>query len=209
MLFLHGLWMSGIEAQLFRNRLESHHGLRTHVFRYPTHHETMAVVLERLARVVEELQASQLHLVGHSLGGVIALRFLEAQAGALPPGRVVLLAAPVQGSLAATRMQHFGLARSLVGPLACEELVGPRDERRWSGERELGVIAGDQSIGLGRFIAMFDEPNDGTVALSETELEGCADRLVLPVSHMGMLLSSRVADECAGFLSSGHFGLRS
>ena len=72
-----------------------------------------------------------------------------------------------------------------------------------------GVIAGDQSFGLGRFIAMFDEPNDGTVALRETELEGCADRLVLPVSHMGMLLSSRVADECAGFLSSGHFGLRS
>ena len=108
MLFLHGLWMSGIEAQLFRNRLESHHGLRTHVFRYATHHETMAVVLERLAGVVAELQATQLHLVGHSLGGVITLRFLEAQAASLPPGRVVLLAAPVQGSLAATRMEHFG-----------------------------------------------------------------------------------------------------
>ena len=208
MLFLHGLWMSGIEAQLFRNRLESHHGFRTHVFRYPTHHETMAVVLERLAGVVADLQATQLHLVGHSLGGVITLRFLETQAASLPPGRVVLLAAPVQGSLAATRMEHFGLARSLVGPLACEELVGRR-ERRWNGARELGVIAGDQSFGLGRFIAMFDEPNDGTVALRETELEGCTDRLVLPVSHMGMLLSSRVADECAGFLSSGHFGLRS
>ena len=88
MLFLHGLWMSGIEAQVFRNRLESHHGLRTHVFLYPTHHETMAVVLERLAGVVAELQATQLHLVGHSLGGVITLRFLEAQAASLPPGRV-------------------------------------------------------------------------------------------------------------------------
>lgn len=209
LVFIHGLWMSGAEAQLFRRRLEQRHGFRTEVFRYPTTQEPMRGIVERLHREVRDLDAQRLHFVGHSLGGVIALRYLEAHHAGTPPGRVVLLGSPVQGSLAATRLESFGFGfgRSMIGPLVVEELVGRR-ERRWSGTRELGVIAGDQPLGLGRFIAMFDEPNDGTVAVAETRLDGAADRIVLPVSHLGMLLSLRVADECAAFLRTGHFGIR-
>jgi hypothetical protein len=42
----------------------------------------------------------------------------------------------------------------------------------------------------------------------ETRLEGATDHLLLPVSHMGMLLSARVADECGRFLRDGRFSLR-
>lgn len=209
LVFIHGLWMSGAESRLFRRRLEQQHGFRTEVFSYPTTREPLPGVLARLHREVRELGARTLHFVGHSLGGVIALRYLEAHHAETPPGRVVLLGAPVRGSLAATRLDRlgFGLGRSMVGPLVVDELVGRR-ERRWTCSRELGVIAGDQPIGLGRFVAMFDEPNDGTVAVAETRLDGAADRIVLPVSHLGMLLSLRVADECAAFLRTGHFGIR-
>jgi hypothetical protein len=79
----------------------------------------------------------------------------------------------------------------------------------WASEvcalREVGVIAGNASIGLGQFVAQFEEDNDGTVAVSETQLAGVRDHMVMPVSHNGMLLSSSVLDQAAAFLKRGEF----
>jgi len=47
--------------------------------------------------------------------------------------------------------------------------------------------------------------NDGVVRLEETEVAGMRDRIVLPVSHSGMLVSARVAREVAVFLERGAF----
>ena len=60
-------------------------------------------------------------------------------------------------------------------------------------------------MGLGRFFARMQEESDGTVAVSETRLPGHTEHLALPVSHMGMLLSSRVARHVGAFLSTGRF----
>jgi hypothetical protein len=67
------------------------------------------------------------------------------------------------------------------------------------------VIAGDASIGFAQFVAEFEEDNDGTVAVSETQLAGARDHMIMPVSHNGMLLSSRVVDQAAAFLKRGEF----
>jgi hypothetical protein len=87
---------------------------------------------------------------------------------------------------------------------AAEELLRSR-ERRWSLKRDLGIIAGTQPVGLGRLLAPFHEACDGTVAVSETRLPGATEHIELPVSHMGMLMSSRVARETGLFLREGHF----
>ena len=68
---------------------------------------------------------------------------------------------------------------------------------------ELGVIAGTQRLGLGQFFARFDEDCDGTIAVSETRMPGATDHITLPVSHMGMMFSARVARETAHFLERG------
>jgi hypothetical protein len=39
-------------------------------------------------------------------------------------------------------------------------------------------------------------------------MPGMSDHIVLPVSHLGMLLSARVARETGSFLTQGRFGLR-
>jgi hypothetical protein len=78
-------------------------------------------------------------------------------------------------------------------------------ERRWSRARDLGVIAGDLGFGLGRLVGPLGAPSDGTVRLEETELEGTADRIVLRVSHTGMLFSAAVAKQAGAFLRSGRF----
>jgi hypothetical protein len=41
--------------------------------------------------------------------------------------------------------------------------------------------------------------------VAETELEGTADRIVLRVSHTGMLFSAAVAKQAGAFLRSGRF----
>jgi hypothetical protein len=94
-----------------------------------------------------------------------------------------------------------------MGPSVADVLLRPR-ERRWAFGRPLGIIAGSQALGLGQFLAGFEEECDGTVEVSETRLPGATDHIVLPVSHMGMPVSARVAKETGLFLRDGRFSLR-
>ena len=89
----------------------------------------------------------------------------------LPPGRIVFLGSPVQGSSAAQHLARLPFGRSIMGLTANEVLLAPR-ERRWSGARDLGVIAGNLPLGLGRLVGPLDGPNDGTVLVDETRLPG-------------------------------------
>jgi pimeloyl-ACP methyl ester carboxylesterase len=197
----HGLWMTGLEATLFRHRL-AHHGFTVRQF----HYRSMTAMPDD---VVAELQAEVLampppvHLVGHSLGGLLLLRAAAARPE-LPLGRMVLLGSPVNGSRAARAFAALPGASIFFGHLAGTELL--REERsRWQGATEVGVIAGNHSLGFGRFFGHLPEPNDGTVAVEETELEGASDHIVLPVSHTGLLVSEAVVGATVRFLSSGRF----
>ena len=72
-------------------------------------------------------------------------------------------------------------------------------------QREIGIIAGNVPIGFGQMVADFQEDNDGTIAVSETRLEGARDHMIMPVSHKGMLVSPGVVDQAAAFLKRGEF----
>ena len=67
------------------------------------------------------------------------------------------------------------------------------------------MIRGTRAMGLGRVFGKHDEPNDGSVTVSETELEGLADSIELPVAHSEMLLSSEVVNQLEHFLLNGGF----
>jgi pimeloyl-ACP methyl ester carboxylesterase len=203
--YVHGLWLSGHEAFLLGRRIEKERGFRWHAFNYASTLLTMAEIGVALRAFVAELDAPQVHLVGHSLGGLAILRCLQ-QHPQLPPGRVVFLGTPSLTSHAATALSRFRFGRTLMGHAMTEELLYAH-ERSWSNERELGIIAGNQPLGLARLVVDFQEANDGTVAVSETRLPGAKAHIVLPVSHTGMLLSARVAFETGQFLEHGHFGV--
>jgi len=74
-----------------------------------------------------------------------------------------------------------------------------------SADEALGVLAGSLPIGLARIFGRLPGVNDGMVCLEETAVEGMAGRVVLAVGHSQMLVSARVADEVAAFLSHGKF----
>jgi pimeloyl-ACP methyl ester carboxylesterase len=202
--YVHGLWLSGHEAFLLHRRLQEDRGYQWHSFNYASTQLKMSEIVDALQAFVARIDAPRLHLLGHSMGGIAIMRFMERQPQ-FPPGRVVFMGTPVLASRAATSVARLMLGRMLLGHAATDELLYAH-ERRWQSERELGLIAGTQSFSFGRLIANFDEDNDGTVAVSETRLPGAKAHLSLPVNHLGMLLSARVAQEVGNFMENGHFG---
>lgn len=201
-IFVHGLWMHSSEGSLLRIRLARALDADTPTFNYRSVTERLEHATDRLAAQMRTL-AGPVHLVGHSLGGLLVLRLFERHAD-LPQGRVVLLGSPVIGSHAAERVSTVPVIARMLGH-SHPELVNASPA---CATREIGMIAGNRPIGLGRLFTRFDEPNDGTVAVRETELECATDRIVLPVGHTGMLISPQVARETAHFLRYGRFSLR-
>lgn len=207
--YVHGLWVAGHEALLLRRRLWRAHQWPVHRFRYAAARDSLADITAGLRDYIAAVDAERVHLLGHSLGGLVILRCLERYA--LPrPGRVVFAGTPANACRSATsldrwRLGRYRLGRRLLGPVIAEELLVAR-ERQWNLPRELGLIAGSRPLGMGRLVVDFDEPNDGTVAVSETRLAGATAHLTLPVTHTTMLLSPRVAREVWSFFEHGRFG---
>jgi pimeloyl-ACP methyl ester carboxylesterase len=202
--YVHGLWFSGHEAFMLRRRLEKERGYAWRVFSYASTLLSMDEIADALNACIADVDAPRVHLLGHSLGGIAILRCLERHPQQ-PPGRVVIMGTPSMASQAAAALARFRFGRAILGQAAARELLHSH-QRRWPHEREIGIIAGTQPLSFGRLVVNFDEPNDGTVAVSETRLPGATAHLTLPVSHSGMLLSARVAYEVGQFLEHGRFG---
>jgi len=198
---VHGIWMTGLEMQPLARRLRAC-GYRTRVFRYRSLRRPLDWNARRLIREVRSQGAGTLHLVGHSLGGLVILQALQ-ECPELVTGRVVLLGSPVKGSLSAQRLQRHAWSRWLLGRSAEPGLLG--GVPHWPGRQEAGVIAGSRPVGVGRLLGGFPGPGDGTVALSETAIDTAPASLVVRTTHMGLLFSAPVAQALCRFLAAGHF----
>jgi pimeloyl-ACP methyl ester carboxylesterase len=196
---LHGLYMGGLLMRPLAARLRRQ-GWRAETFTYRSLWEQPEAVAERLRTRLLELGAPRVHLVGHSLGGLV-LRLALAEWQSMPNGRVVTLGTPHAGCHTTRSMAERGLER-LVGRAASALLS---ELPPWCGQRELGSIAGTVGMGLGRAFPGLASPNDGSVAVQETLLPGMSDHICLPVSHSSMLISPLVATQCHTFLKCGRF----
>jgi len=198
---VHGLWMTGAVFTLQRVWL-ARNGYRVATFSYPSIRLGLDEIASRLARFVARLNVPRAHFVGHSLGGLVVLNMLALDAHAAA-GRIVLLGSPVAGSRAAEQIAQSSAGRVLIG----RALLGWRAERgaAIAARFEVGMIAGTVRLGMGRFLAKLPLPNDGVVCLDETRMPGLRDHLTMPVSHSGMIVSSRVTRQICNFLELGHF----
>lgn len=199
-ILVHGLWMGGWIMQGLRLRL-ARRGYCASTFGYSSVAQTLDEHARRLAVRIGELPEPVIHLVGHSLGGLVILRCLRDH-GERRVGRVVLMGTPVRACMAGRRLENRFAGKRLLGASRdiwrnLPEVFRPRCE--------LGVIAGSHPWGLGRMLMHLPGTNDGVVRLEETEAPGMRDRVVLPLSHSSMLVSARAAREVAAFLERGAF----
>jgi pimeloyl-ACP methyl ester carboxylesterase len=199
-ILVHGLWFGAWAMTRLAARLESG-GFRVRKFAYSTRSGDLSAHARDLLAFAGFAGTPELHFVGHSLGGLVILKALSASQ-ALPPGRVVLLGSPLDGSSVARKSTRIPGARKLLGEASAALQLG---YKQIPGERKTGMIAGSRSIGLGLLLGGAGKPGDGTVGAHETRADGLADHLVLPVSHTGMLYSKKVARQTTHFLQTGGF----
>jgi len=199
---VHGLWLAGwslrplskyLERAGYSTRTLSYHS----VSRDPEHNAAL------VAEAARDIGCEVVHLVGHSLGGLLVLTALERNPG-LPRGRVVMMGTPLNGSAVARNVSHFPGGDWLLGE---SRNILERGIHGVLGGREAGMIAGRLAFGLGSLIAHLEHPHDGTVAVSETRHPDLAGHVVLPVTHMSMLVSSRVHEQVSHFLKEGRFSM--
>lgn len=200
---VHGWWMNGwwmlpLAARLRRG------GFDVRTFSYASVRSDLRDSAQRLQRFLETLPEGVVHLVGHSLGGMV-IRALFHYCPPRQVGRIVTLGTPHQGSVVGTRLARTRVGRRLLGKSVVD--VVRRVAAEWPAPaREIGVVSGTRSFGIGRCISALPERNDGTLTVSETSFAAGRAQLIAPVTHTGMLTSRRVADAVIRFLRHGDFG---
>ena len=199
-ILVHGLWLRGWVMQPLRLRL-ARLGFDAQAFSYPSFAQPLDEHARRLARCIAAIGQPIVHLVGHSLGGLVILRCLRNH-GEQRIGRIVLMGTPVRACMAGHRLDQTVLGRRVLGASgeiwrALPEVFRPRCET--------GVIAGSRPWGLGHVLLHLPGTNDGVVRLEETEVPGMRARVVLPLGHSEMLVSAKAARQVAHFLQRGVF----
>ncbi|MBF0426325.1 MAG: alpha/beta hydrolase [Magnetococcales bacterium] len=194
---VHGLWMNGWEMGLLHYRLRRA-GFRTWRFTYPTRQATVAANAARLHHFLQQHGLTDnLHLVGHSLGGLVILRFLH-DFPQWPVRASIALGSPFQGSQAAKQLALFPPTCWLLGRSLPEGLDGTGIRVVPPG-RLFGCVVGDRALGLAQHILHLEPGSDGVVTLRETYLEGTQLRLQRPCGHLGLVLSRAVTADIVAF----------
>jgi len=201
---VHGLWNRGWSMAAMAKRLRSR-GHNVVVFSYPTRSDCLDGHADALYKLLSENTADELHLVGHSMGGLVILNLLS-RFDDLPSGRVVLMGTPVKGSGIVKRLEKLPGQKLMFGKARDNLLQGFQHTPM---QDETGMIRGTRALGLGRIAGRRGEPNDGSVTISETELDGLKDSVELQVAHSEMLISSEVVEQVEQFLLHGKFNKKS
>ncbi|TCK04237.1 PGAP1-like protein [Marinobacterium mangrovicola] len=198
---IHGLYMRPLVMRPMARWFEEQ-GYTTSSFGYRTTSEPLALNIEQLGAHLNAISATEIHLVCHSLGGLLARAYLESTGKNHPVTKVVTIGTPHQGAAIAQWMQINKLG-VLLGQSLSKGLIDQRSD--WGLDVPLGSIAGDGGVGFLPLIAQNSEPSDGTVAVRETHLEGETDHIVLPYSHTQLIMVTEVYQQALNFIQNGRF----
>jgi pimeloyl-ACP methyl ester carboxylesterase len=201
-ILVHGLWMTGVEMSLLKRRLRLR-GYVVRQFRYRMVTRSLEHNCERLRNLIERQATATVHIIGHSLGGVLALQTLRRYPE-LKVDKVICLGSPLTDTAAGRRVATVNAGRVILGK-TLSEAVFELPLVEWSGHQQVGVVAGTRGFGLGKFLGALPKPNDGVVSVAETNLPGIKDHLEVPVGHTGLVISRLVAAQCAWFIRHGEF----
>lgn len=196
-ILVHGLWGTDWGLRCLGRRL-GRAGLNVRYYRYPSWKGRLDDVARGLGELVERTEGETVHLVGHSLGGIVIAKMLEA-APSPRVGLVALLGSPIQGSDLVKTLSGSRLGRWIIGPVAREGIVENRPPAPSAGE--LLVVAGTLPLGVGLLFGL-PRPHDGWIRIPETCVEG-ARTIRSRAWHFGLLFSRKVAEGlCEFFLES-------
>lgn len=208
---LHGLVATRWTMRLLAEHLEKEGQYTIVNVEYPSTRQAMADHARLLARVIEGLpEVEQLNFVGHSMGNIVIRHYLadvQKQYGRQDPrlGRVVMIAPPNHGALAAIRLSDNSAFKAIFGR------PGRQLGKEWPWlENDLtvppcqfGIIAG--GTGGGGFSPFLPGDDDGRISVETTRLTGARDFVLLPMIHEFIANDPRTFNYVLRFLDEGHF----
>lgn len=151
---------------------------------------------------------SKIHFVTHSMGGLVARRYLNKFRDILPAdkiGRVVMLGTPNGGSEITDALQKFPPYKWMFGPAGLELSTTVQADSKDIAFFDVGVIAGTAGWLYPISGLFFKGKHDGRVAVERTKLTGMKDHMVIRSSHTLMIYRRRVHQEIIHFLKHGKF----
>ena len=201
-ILIHGIWMPAAVMWLMARQL-GRHGYRCHLFGYATLGNDLQQNAAALNSYIRSLNLSEVHIVAHSLGGLL-VRALFRDYPHQPSGRIIMLGTPNGGSVIAERLLKLGRPGLKMMGKSLKQYL--EEGKQWPPiNRELGVIAGSRSLGIGTFVGGLPGPGDGTVLIEETRCSDMTDHLVLPLTHTALVMAPSCASAVDDFLEHGSF----
>jgi pimeloyl-ACP methyl ester carboxylesterase len=218
---VHGIFRSRYHLKRLEEYLDEH-GYETVALTYPSTAAPVEAHAEQLARVIDRIDGARtIHIVAHSLGGLVVRAYLR---GHRDPRirRVVMLGTPNRGSELARRLADLEFPRWIIGPVG-EDLVRSHEDLlatfpapwcefgviaagtggQW-GWCEFGVIAAGTG-GQWGWSPLITGDDDALVGVEETPLEGMQDHLFVRAMHTWMMNKNAVQQAVLDFLRTGCF----
>jgi pimeloyl-ACP methyl ester carboxylesterase len=164
------------------------------------HAEGLEVLLNRLEGT------ETVSFVTHSMGGLV-LRHLLARDGdwkrRVKVGRIVMIAPPNQGSAIARWLADFPPYTAIYGKSG-QQLTPAAASAVPALDLPFGIIAGGRKDGEG-FNPFLAGDDDGTLAVTETQLAGASGFLIVPAIHGRISNHPETIRATLNFLKFGRF----
>lgn len=232
-LLFKGLGRREEDLRVMAEHLNKEHGFYVAIIGHANTFETFDQSAKTCMASINQLKPDldkfeKIHLMGVSRGGLVVRKMLELglEKRFKNWGRVVMLGTPNQGSRFATKMTKHPIMWSLTRLTRGQSALDIRPDyikqhlkdHFPSRILELGIIAAieiGEQLGERRYGWLPDwlvsqdndfEMNDGTIAMSETYLEGMKEHIVINnLDHIEMESDRDPIDQAANFFFKGTF----
>ncbi len=203
-ILLHGMGRSSKSWPTMVSRFEAD-GYQVVSIDYPSTRCAITDSAAYVAKVVESLEGiEEIHVVAHSMGGLVARAYLIEHSDPRIT-RLVMLGVPNRGAEMADIVAKWPLFQWVCGPGGCQLVTDAKGliASLPTPEFEFAVIAGGRGDANG-YNPLIPGDDDGTVTVASTRLPGATDFLLVNGGmHSFLMFDARVIDATSRFFETG------
>ncbi len=212
-ILLHGIFTTGMRMSRLHRRLHKE-GYTVVSISYPTRAIRMRAIAEHIEPMIAGYRArhSRMHIVGYSMGGLIARLYLARQ-DAVVVDSLVCIGTPNKGTEFIDLIRQMSWIKRLfafVGGPSGNELGSAREAD--SVVHELGTnapagVATGIIAGRARWspASKLPQPHDGYVPVENCTLDGMQDCMIVPYGHIHLPFRREVTNAVVTFLQTRSF----
>lgn len=192
-ILMHGILRTRYSMSFLAYKLRAE-GFETLLFGYRSLRADIEAHAELLFRHLEGrgMLQREIFFVTHSLGSIVARKFIARYGRGLKISRVIMLGPPNQGSSLARRLARFYPVRLIMGP-SFLELCNLSVENPCE-QTAVYIIAGKKAL------PVIGEESDGIVRIEETYLPGAREHVVIQGLHSFLMYNPGVIKKTIEFL---------